>query len=90
MTWNELVAEQVTVCAAGLSGETENVVPDAGVQVGVIGPSIGSVAVAAYEAAVPPGLVASTVISPGSVSVGGRAVTITAALVVDSVVGNSV
>ena len=73
VTWNELVAEQVTVCAARLSGETENVVPDAGVQVGVIGPSIGSVAVAVYETAV-----------------GGRAVTMTAALVVDSVVGNSV
>jgi hypothetical protein len=43
VTWNELVAEQVTV-RARLSGETENVVPDAGVRVGVIGPSIGSVA----------------------------------------------
>jgi len=32
VTWNELVAEQVTECAARLSGETENVVPDAGVQ----------------------------------------------------------
>ena len=70
------------MCAARLSGETENVVPDAGVRVGVIGPSIGSVAVAVYETAVPAGLIASTLISSGSVSVGGRAVTTTAALVV--------
>jgi hypothetical protein len=90
VTWKELVAEQVTVCAVALSGETENVEPDAGAQFGVIGPSTGSIAVAVYVTAVPARLAASTVVSPGSCNVGGRAVTVVAALVTDSVVGNSV
>jgi len=60
-----LVAVQVTVVVV-----IANVEPEAGVHTGSSGPSVGSVAVATNVTAAPPGLVASTVMSPGTVTVG--------------------
>ena len=56
------VAEQVTVV-----GPSANVLPDAGVETGVIEPSTVSVAVAVNVTTAPAELVASVVISAGTV-----------------------
>ena len=61
-----LVAEQFTVVVPRAKVE-----PDAGAHTGVIAPSLESVAVAVKFTTAPLGLVASAVISAGSVSTGG-------------------
>jgi hypothetical protein len=60
------VAVHVTVVAP-----TENVVPEAGLQLGVIEPSTLSLALAEYVTTAPPGCPVVTVKSPGTVIVGG-------------------
>lgn len=60
------VAEQVTVVVP-----SANVLPDAGVHVGVSGPSTSSVADALKVTGAPPEPVASVEIGPGTVTTGG-------------------